>query len=106
LTSEALSQALMELIAGSTSIFMMPSPRCHGRFAGSPKIFQASRYDETGIGDYLNCPLSETEYLRFHEALLAAEKVTTQLRKALDLRRLPAIEVMAERGSRTLTFGP
>ncbi|MGE0410126.1 MAG: methylenetetrahydrofolate--tRNA-(uracil(54)-C(5))-methyltransferase (FADH(2)-oxidizing) TrmFO [Amphiplicatus sp.] len=71
-----------------------------------------SRYDKKGPGgdgaDYINCPLDETQYAAFIDALLAGEKTefkewekTTPYFEAC----LP-IEVMAERGKDTLRFGP
>jgi len=62
---------------------------------------------ESVDGDYLNCPLTRDEYLRFHEAIVTAEKAAvhdfdnTQFFEGC----LP-IEVMAHRGQDTLRFGP
>ncbi|HWL68122.1 MAG TPA: methylenetetrahydrofolate--tRNA-(uracil(54)-C(5))-methyltransferase (FADH(2)-oxidizing) TrmFO [Geminicoccus sp.] len=71
-----------------------------------------SRYDKPGPGggsaDYINCPLDEAQYEAFIDALLAAEKVEFRdWEKATPYFEgcLP-IEVMAERGRRTLAFGP
>jgi methylenetetrahydrofolate--tRNA-(uracil-5-)-methyltransferase len=58
-------------------------------------------------GDYLNCPFTKDEYLRFYEAIVTAEKAvvhdfdTTKFFEGC----LP-IEVMAHRGVDTLRFGP
>jgi methylenetetrahydrofolate--tRNA-(uracil-5-)-methyltransferase len=68
----------------------------------------AASDDERG-GDeaYVNCPFDEAEYKAFVAALVAAEKV--EARSFEDVRYfegcLPC-EVMAERGERTLAFGP
>jgi methylenetetrahydrofolate--tRNA-(uracil-5-)-methyltransferase len=68
--------------------------------------FRASRYDE-GEGDYLNLPLSEAEYFRFVEALLAAETVPLhRFEASLYFEGCLPIEEMARRGPRTLAFGP
>jgi methylenetetrahydrofolate--tRNA-(uracil-5-)-methyltransferase len=58
-------------------------------------------------GDYLNCPLSEDEYGRFYDALVAAESATVHDfdREKFFEGCLP-IEVMAHRGRDTLRFGP
>lgn len=76
------------------------------------KAWRQSRYDKAGPGGdtaaYINCPMTEDEYNRFLDALLAAPK--TEFR---DWEKntpyfegcLP-IEVMAERGRETLRFGP
>ncbi len=71
-----------------------------------------SRYDKPGPGgtgkDYLNCPMTEADYDRFLDALLAAdttdfkpwEKDTPYFEGCLP------IEVMAARGRETLRYGP
>ncbi len=74
--------------------------------------FMQSRYDKEGPGGdnaaYVNCPMDEAQYRRFHEALLAGEQ--TQFREWE--RDTPffegclPIEVMAARGLDTLRFGP
>jgi methylenetetrahydrofolate--tRNA-(uracil-5-)-methyltransferase len=73
---------------------------------GRPQPDQACGVDD-GEGDYLNCPLTQDQYERFHDALVHAESATLH-----DLDRekffegcLP-IEVMAHRGIDTLRFGP
>jgi methylenetetrahydrofolate--tRNA-(uracil-5-)-methyltransferase len=69
-------------------------------------LTEASGSLETS-GDYLNCPFTDSEYLRFHEAIVTAEKAEVH---DFDNTRffegcLP-IEVMAHRGVDTLRFGP
>jgi methylenetetrahydrofolate--tRNA-(uracil-5-)-methyltransferase len=69
------------------------------------KAFSASRWEE-GAGDYLNCPFSEEEYLRFYAALVEADRVNT--RAFEDERFFEAclpVEVAAQRGERALAFG-
>ena len=71
------------------------------------KVFRASRYDKGGDDAYVNCPLTREQYEAFVDALLAAEKV--EARTFEELRYFEGclpIEVMAERGRRTLQFGP
>lgn len=73
--------------------------------------FRANRYDrgETDAGDYINCPMDESEYKRFVEALRKAE--TAELR---DFERedpnffegCVPIEQLASRGDDTLAYGP
>ncbi|HEX2529228.1 MAG TPA: methylenetetrahydrofolate--tRNA-(uracil(54)-C(5))-methyltransferase (FADH(2)-oxidizing) TrmFO [Geminicoccus sp.] len=71
-----------------------------------------SRYDKPGPGgtgaDYVNCPLSEEQYDAFIDALLAAEKVDFRDWETSTpyFEGCLPIEVMAERGRRTLSFGP
>jgi methylenetetrahydrofolate--tRNA-(uracil-5-)-methyltransferase len=68
--------------------------------------FFGSRY-MGDADDYLNCPLTEDEYNRFYDELLAARRV--DLRAFEDTHYFEGclpIEVMAERGRRTLAYGP
>jgi methylenetetrahydrofolate--tRNA-(uracil-5-)-methyltransferase len=62
---------------------------------------------DDGEGDYLNCPLTEDEYARFYDALVAAESATVHdFDKAKFFEGCLPIEVMAHRGRDTLRFGP
>ncbi len=68
-------------------------------------VYPASRY---GRGeDYLNCPMTRSEYLDFWQALVTAETVPLH---AFENPRVfegcMPVEVMAKRGERTLAFGP
>ena len=61
----------------------------------------------TGEGDYLNCPMTEDEYARFYDALVAAESATVHdFDKEKFFEGCLPIEVMAHRGRDTLRFGP
>ncbi|MDL2306774.1 methylenetetrahydrofolate--tRNA-(uracil(54)-C(5))-methyltransferase (FADH(2)-oxidizing) TrmFO [Desulfovibrio sp. OttesenSCG-928-C06] len=69
-------------------------------------IFRGSRYSEEE-GDYLNCPMEKDEYFAFYEALLSAEKAQTKdFEKEMHFEGCMPIEALAERGPRTLSFGP
>ncbi|MCQ2444639.1 MAG: methylenetetrahydrofolate--tRNA-(uracil(54)-C(5))-methyltransferase (FADH(2)-oxidizing) TrmFO [Mailhella sp.] len=58
-------------------------------------------------GDYLNCPMTKAEYTAFYEALLAAERVPAHdFEKEIHFEGCMPIEALADRGDRTLTFGP
>jgi methylenetetrahydrofolate--tRNA-(uracil-5-)-methyltransferase len=62
---------------------------------------------DDGEGDYLNCPMTEAEYNRFYDALLAAESATVHdFDKEKFFEGCLPIEVMAHRGRDTLRFGP
>ena len=62
---------------------------------------------DDGEGDYLNCPLTEGEYNRFYDALVAAESATVHdFDKEKFFEGCLPIEVMAHRGRDTLRFGP
>jgi methylenetetrahydrofolate--tRNA-(uracil-5-)-methyltransferase len=70
------------------------------------KAFWASRY-QAKEKDYLNCPLDESEYANFCEALLEAEKVKPrEFEKEMHFEGCLPIETMAERGYLTLAYGP
>lgn len=71
------------------------------------KVFRASRYDKGDDAAYVNCPLDKEEYEAFVAALVGAEKVAPHSFEDVKYFEgcLP-IEVMAERGPRTLAFGP
>lgn len=70
-----------------------------------------SRYDKVGPGgtgkDYINCPLDETQYNAFIDALIAGDTVGFKEWEGTPYFDgcLP-IEVMAERGRETLRHGP
>lgn len=75
------------------------------------KVFFASRYDkgesEEDQRAYVNCPLDQEQYRAFVRAILEARKV--EPKSFEDVRYFEGclpIEVMAERGERTLSFGP
>ena len=71
------------------------------------RSFSASRWDKGEGDDYINCPLSEQEYVAFVTAIREARVVTPHAfeePKFFD-GCLP-IEVIAERGFDALRFGP
>jgi methylenetetrahydrofolate--tRNA-(uracil-5-)-methyltransferase len=69
-------------------------------------VWRQSRYDK-GSADYVNCPLDEAQYKAFVQAVLEAEKVAPKdFEKARYFEGCLPLEVMAERGERTLAFGP
>ncbi|MBN1830303.1 MAG: methylenetetrahydrofolate--tRNA-(uracil(54)-C(5))-methyltransferase (FADH(2)-oxidizing) TrmFO [Deltaproteobacteria bacterium] len=107
LTSDVLANAIAEL-TGRKGFFFYDAiaPIVDVDSIDFGRIFAASRYDE-GSPDYLNCPMTEEEYLRFHNALLSAEEVAL---KNFEERKyfegcLP-VEILAQRGTDTLRFGP
>ena len=107
LTSEGLAQALIALTHKKLlSFFDAISPIIDTESIDMKKVFRASRYDKGGA-DYLNCPMDEATYTAFYDALMAAEKVPAKnFEKVPYFEGCIPIEVMAERGKPTLTFGP
>jgi len=75
------------------------------------KVFKQSRYgkgSEDGDDEaYVNCPLDEAQYKAFVAALVGAEKVKPrEFEKIRYFEGCLPVEVMAERGEQTLSFGP
>jgi methylenetetrahydrofolate--tRNA-(uracil-5-)-methyltransferase len=70
------------------------------------KVYLAARYDK-GTADYINCPMTQEEYDRFYDALVAAEPLEERDWEKLNYFEgcLP-IEEIARRGRDTLRFGP
>ncbi len=63
--------------------------------------------DAHEYGDYLNCPMTRAEYHVFYESLLTAERVPTrEFEKEIHFEGCMPIEALADRGERTLAFGP
>jgi methylenetetrahydrofolate--tRNA-(uracil-5-)-methyltransferase len=107
LTSEKLSESIRSF-TGSDYLYFYDavSPVVEVESIDFEKAFRASRYDKGG-DDYVNCPLTREEYLRFHEALRSAATVDlNEIDNALYFEGCLPIEVMAARGVDTLRFGP
>ncbi|MEG2172749.1 MAG: methylenetetrahydrofolate--tRNA-(uracil(54)-C(5))-methyltransferase (FADH(2)-oxidizing) TrmFO [Desulfovibrionaceae bacterium] len=111
LASESLSHSLAESI-GSDHLYFYDAiaPIVAADSLNYDIIFRGSRYAEPSAeepGDYLNCPMNKEEYQIFYDALLAAQKVPArEFEKEIHFEGCMPIEALAERGHRTLTFGP
>ncbi|RMH73314.1 MAG: methylenetetrahydrofolate--tRNA-(uracil(54)-C(5))-methyltransferase (FADH(2)-oxidizing) TrmFO [Gemmatimonadetes bacterium] len=71
------------------------------------KVFSQNRYDKGGDEAYLNCPMTEAEYNRFYEELIAGEPhLPADFERGHYFEGCMPIEEMARRGRETLTFGP
>lgn len=107
LTSDLLAQSIQKMIGGEYLYFYDAiAPIIEADSIDMDKVYWASRYDK-GTPDYLNCPLTRDEYERFHQELLAGEKVAAKAFE--DVRHFEGclpIEVLAERGPDTLAYGP
>lgn len=69
-------------------------------------VFRASRYGK-GDDDYLNCPMTEEEYDRFYDALMAAGvHDQKEFERETYFEGCMPVEEMARRGRKTLAFGP
>jgi len=135
LTSDTLSHDIAALVGAKHLYFYDAiSPIVLAETLDMTKVFRASRWGRSlrgdavrpgteaacgvddgapscgvddGEGDYLNCPLTEGEYGRFYDALVAAESATVHdFDKEKFFEGCLPIEVMAHRGRDTLRFGP
>ena len=109
LTSPGLSQAICDVTGqDQLAFFDAIAPIVYKESINFEVAWFQSRYDKGDGKDYINLPMSRDQYETFIDTLLEAEK--TQFK---DWEKdtpyfegcLP-IEVMAERGPRTLSFGP
>ena len=113
LTSGALAEDIRRLTGhDQLAFFDAIAPIVHRDTIDFDIAWLQSRYDKPGPGgtgaDYINCPLDQEQYDGFIDALLAAEKVDFREWEASTpyFEGCLPIEVMAERGRRTLSFGP
>ena len=114
LASEGLSTSLSESLGGEECYFYDAiAPIVWTSSLDRNIVFRASRYDcEEGpydgeTGDYLNCPMTRDEYDVFFAALREAKVVPSRnFEKLRHFEGCMPIEALAERGPRTLTFGP
>ncbi|MEO6395094.1 MAG: methylenetetrahydrofolate--tRNA-(uracil(54)-C(5))-methyltransferase (FADH(2)-oxidizing) TrmFO [Devosia sp.] len=112
LTSRPLAEAIQSLTGeAELAFFDAIAPIVHSESIDRDIVWAQSRYDKAGPGgsgaDYLNCPMDETEYNEFVDALLSGEKhVYHQWENAPYFDGCLPVEVMAERGRETLRYGP
>ena len=125
LTSESLSADIAAMV-GSDHLYFYDaiSPIVLAETIDRSKVFRASRWGRSlrgvgvrgagtvcgvddGEGDYLNCPFTRDEYVRFYEALVSAERAPLhEFDQPKFFEGCLPIEVMAARGVDTLRFGP
>ena len=107
LTSPKLSEVISEMIGQKYLYFYDAlSPIVDANTIDYDKAFFASRYGK-GEADYLNCPMDEKQYYDFIRELNNAEKVPlASFEQPKYFEGCMPIEVLAERGPKTLSFGP
>jgi methylenetetrahydrofolate--tRNA-(uracil-5-)-methyltransferase len=108
LTSEALTEQIRHL-SGERDLYFHDaiSPIVEAHTIDYGRAFFASRHAEGDAGDYLNCPLTQEEYLRFHEALIHATVVPFHaFEEPRYFEACLPIEEIARRGPDTLAYGP
>ncbi len=109
LTSDALSLSIRELTgADQMAFFDAIAPIVYLDSIDFDKAWYQSRYDKGDGKDYINCAMDDAQYHAFIQALLDGEKITSKDWEADTpyFEGCLPIEVMAERGVETLTFGP
>ncbi|MFK3959306.1 FADH(2)-oxidizing methylenetetrahydrofolate--tRNA-(uracil(54)-C(5))-methyltransferase TrmFO [Pseudalkalibacillus hwajinpoensis] len=107
LTSKDLSDQLKAL-SGEEYLYFYDAaaPIIETESIDMEKVYKKSRYDK-GEAAYLNCPMTEEEFNTFYEALISAETVPLkEFEKEIFFEGCMPIEVMAQRGQKTMTFGP
>ena len=107
LTSDALAENIAQMLGSSYLYFYDAiAPIIEADSINMEKVYWASRYGK-GTPDYLNCPLTEEEYERFRQELLAGEKVAAKsFEEVRHFEGCLPIEILAARGEKTLAFGP
>ncbi len=120
LTSEALSKDLLKLM-GEEHLFFYDaiSPIVEFESIDMHVAFWGSRYGRGTLerGDYINCPMDRSEYERFVDELISAERIRLRAFEKEIKSRVRAgahtyfegclpIEIIAERGPKALAFGP
>lgn len=107
LTSKPMVEAIASIIGDENLYFYDAiAPIIDAESIDYSEVFFLSRYSKGG-DDYINCPMTKEEYIRFYDALISAD--TVNVRDFEDIKVFEGcmpIEVMARRGRDTLRFGP
>ncbi|HMK55281.1 MAG TPA: methylenetetrahydrofolate--tRNA-(uracil(54)-C(5))-methyltransferase (FADH(2)-oxidizing) TrmFO [Dissulfurispiraceae bacterium] len=107
LTSGGMAQTIKTMI-GEDDLYFYDAiaPILASESIDESRVYRSSRYGKGG-DDYVNCPMSMSEYNTFLDALLEADSVAA--REFEDIKVFEGcmpVEVMARRGRDTLRFGP
>lgn len=108
LTSDALSNAIAGLFPADSylNFYDAAAPIVTFDSIDMEHAWFASRYGK-GTADYINCALSEEEYLAFWKELCAAQEAEVHGFEDKNVfEGCMPVEVMARRGVQTLAFGP
>lgn len=107
LTSPALAEKVRELTGEDYLYFYdAAAPIVEKDSIDMEKVYLKSRYDK-GEAAYLNCPMDDEEFQRFYEALVSAEVAPLkEFEKEVYFEACMPVEVLAQRGEKTLLFGP
>ena len=110
LTSDALADRLSALLGDgqqtTLNFFDAAAPLVSFDSVDMDSAYFASRYDK-GTPDYINCPLTEEEYLSFWQELTTAQEAEVHgFEDGQVFEGCMPVEVMARRGEDTLRYGP
>lgn len=107
LASSSLAEDLIAVVGGDSLYFYDAIAPIVSRDSINLDVaFWGSRYRPED-DDYLNCPMDEGQYKAFVKALLEGEKVVPrEFEKEIHFEGCLPVEAMAERGEKTLAFGP
>lgn len=107
LTTSALAEKIQQLTGQEYLYFYdAAAPIVEKDSIDMDKVYVKSRYDK-GEAAYINCPMTEQQFDRFYDALISAEVVPLkEFEKEIYFEGCMPFEVMAERGKKTLLFGP
>lgn len=107
LTAEALANEIAEFTESDGLYFYdAAAPIIDKASIDMDKVYLKSRYDK-GEAAYLNCPMTEAEFTVFREELIKAEVAPLkEFEKEKYFEGCMPIEVMANRGEKTMLFGP
>ncbi|MCI5498558.1 MAG: methylenetetrahydrofolate--tRNA-(uracil(54)-C(5))-methyltransferase (FADH(2)-oxidizing) TrmFO [Clostridiales bacterium] len=108
LTSDALAEDIAKRFpdSGYLHFYDAAAPLVTFESIDMDSAWFASRYDK-GTADYINCPLTQEEYLAFWKELCAAKEAPVHGFEDKNVfEGCMPVEVMARRGEQTLCYGP
>jgi len=109
LTSDALAKAVLDITGvDELQFFDAIAPIIYKDSIDFNKAWYQSRYDKGDGADYINLPMSKDEYYTFIDDITVAERSDYKdwEQDIPFFEGCMPIEVMAERGPQTLSFGP
>jgi len=108
LTSDAMSDAIHRYFGNADylNFFDAAAPLVTAESIDMDHAWFASRYDR-GTADYINCAMSQEEYLEFVRELTTAQEAEVHgFEDKMVFEGCMPVEVMARRGVDTLRYGP
>ena len=107
LCSESLFASLTALVGSDAlSFFDAAAPIVDAESIDRSIAFSQSRYQEDGLGDYLNCPMDKDRYVALRDALVNAGRVVMHDFESKDLfQACQPVEEVARTGVDSLRFG-